>query len=237
MVEHFKGALRRQGLTDIRRQKIQEWEAKVNEPGATVEDVAGLEKIRKRAIILKDIAGEGIYNSGKYQFGGNGVRGKVELIYHNGHAWSKALNFPQTRQVHIYKGDVWEAIQAVIRNKPIAVWLLGGKGRQLNVNQFVLQDGRTYRTQEMHDRLKKECRHMGDESLAERAFGVNHAASIKAREINSWKPRPARLLDVIQKACVEHGHGGLWYASDYDTEVRRQYRHEGVLSCKFSRKG
>lgn len=64
VVEHLEGALRGQGLTDIRRRKIQEWEAKVHQPGATVEDVAGLEKILKRAIILKDIAGEHIYNAG-----------------------------------------------------------------------------------------------------------------------------------------------------------------------------
>lgn len=34
--------------------------------GATVDDVAVLEKILKRAIILKDIAGENIYKIGKY---------------------------------------------------------------------------------------------------------------------------------------------------------------------------
>jgi len=31
-----------------------------------------------------------------------------------------------------------------------------------------------------------------------------------AKERNGWKPTPAILLDDIQKACVEHGHGGLW---------------------------
>ncbi len=66
VIEHFEGALRGQGLTPTRRQKIQEWEGRVHETGATVDDVAELEKIMKRAIILKDIAGEDIYNSGKY---------------------------------------------------------------------------------------------------------------------------------------------------------------------------
>ena len=56
-VEHFDGALRGHGLTPIRRQQIMEWEEKVRETGATVEDVVCLEKI-KRAIILRDIAGE-----------------------------------------------------------------------------------------------------------------------------------------------------------------------------------
>ena len=60
-VEHFEGALRGQGLTPTRRQKIQEWEERVHETGATVDGVAELEKILRRAIIIKDI-----YNSGKY---------------------------------------------------------------------------------------------------------------------------------------------------------------------------
>ena len=87
VVEHFEGTLRGQGLTPTRRQKIQEWEDRVHKSGATVEDVADLEKILKRAIVLRDIAAEDIYNCGKYQRGGSGVRGKVELIIHNGHAW------------------------------------------------------------------------------------------------------------------------------------------------------
>ena len=77
VVEHFEGALRGQGLTPARRQKIQEWEERVRETGASVDDVARLEKSLKRAIVLRDIAGEDIYNSGKYQRGGNGVRGIV----------------------------------------------------------------------------------------------------------------------------------------------------------------
>ena len=113
VVEHFEGALRGQGLTPTRRQKIQEWVERVHETGASVDDVAELEKILKITIILRDIAGEDIYNSGKYQRGGNGVRGTVELIYHNGHAWSKDLHFQQSTEVHIYEGDVWHAIREV----------------------------------------------------------------------------------------------------------------------------
>ena len=37
-----------------------------------------------------------------------------------------------------------------------------------------------------------------------------------AKEKNAWKPTPVSLLRDIQKACVEHGHGGLWN-SDNDT--------------------
>ncbi|MEW8689360.1 MAG: hypothetical protein AB2556_26350 [Candidatus Thiodiazotropha sp.] len=37
-----------------------------------------------------------------------------------------------------------------------------------------------------------------------------------AKEKNSWKPTPASLLPDIQKAYVEHGHGGLWNSMGYD---------------------
>ncbi|MEW8689312.1 MAG: hypothetical protein AB2556_26110, partial [Candidatus Thiodiazotropha sp.] len=87
VVEFFEGALRGQGLTPTRRHKIQEREKRIHEGGATVGDVAELEKILKRAISLRDIAGENIYDSGKNQRSGNGV----ELICHNSHAWPKHL--------------------------------------------------------------------------------------------------------------------------------------------------
>ncbi|MEW8688920.1 MAG: hypothetical protein AB2556_24135, partial [Candidatus Thiodiazotropha sp.] len=44
VVEYFEGALRGQGLTPARRRKIQEWEERVHVTGATVDDVAELEK-------------------------------------------------------------------------------------------------------------------------------------------------------------------------------------------------
>ena len=92
--------------------------------GTTVDDVARLEKILKRAIILKDIAGKGIYNTNKYA----GYRNRnIEVIVHNGHAWSKKLHFPQSRQIHIYENDVWEAIQMATQDEPTAVWLLGSQ--------------------------------------------------------------------------------------------------------------
>ncbi|MEW8689417.1 MAG: hypothetical protein AB2556_26635, partial [Candidatus Thiodiazotropha sp.] len=209
--------LRGQGLTPTRRHKIQEWEERVRRGGATVDGAAELEKILKRAIILRNIAGENIHDSGKYQRGGNGVRGKVELLCHNGNAWLKDLHFPQSREVHIYKGDVGQAIREATSGEPIAVWLLGGQDRQLSVDQFVLQDGRTYRTQEAHERLQAICAKQGNPDIAERAFGGNHAASIMTKERNGWKSTPASLLPDIKKACVEHGHGGLWNSMNYDT--------------------
>ena len=92
VVEHFEGALRGQGLTPTRRHKIQEWEERVHETGATVSAVAELEKILKRAIILRDIAGEYIFYSGKCR---SRKYRTVELIYHNGHAWSKDPRSPE----------------------------------------------------------------------------------------------------------------------------------------------
>ena len=94
VADHFTGALRGQRLTPSRRRKIQEWEERVHENGASVEDVTDLEKILKRAIDLWETAGEVIYDSGKYRFGGNGVGGKVDLTVHNGHACPTIFTFP-----------------------------------------------------------------------------------------------------------------------------------------------
>ena len=210
VVEHFEGALRGQGLTPARRQKIREWEERVHETGAKV--VAKLEKILWRPIVLRDIAGEDIFNRGKY-----GRNRPIELICHNGHALPKDLHFPKSREVHIYEGNVWHAIREVTQGEPLAVWLLGGQDRQLNVDQFVLQNGRTYSTREAQERLKAICAKLGDPELAQRAFGENHAASIMAKERNGWKSTPANLLPDIEKACGEQGHGGLWNSMGYDT--------------------
>ena len=215
VVKHFEGALIGQGLTVIRRLKIEEWEVKVYDRGATVADVANLEKILKRAIIVKDIGGGEIYDSGKY---GSGNHRSIELIYHNGHAWSKNLHFPLARNVWIYEGDVWENIRVVTAGSPIAVWLLVGEGRQLNVTQFVSEDGRVFRTKQAHESLMEACWRLGDVTLAERVFAENHAASVKARENNGWRPTPASLLEDTQNACVEQEHGGLWNTTSYKVE-------------------
>ncbi|MEW8688585.1 MAG: hypothetical protein AB2556_22455, partial [Candidatus Thiodiazotropha sp.] len=217
VMEHFEGVLRGQGLTPAPRQKIQEWEERVHRGGATIDEVAELEKILKRAIILRDIAAEDIFNSGKYGRGGNGGHRYIGLICHNGHASSKDLHFPQSREVHIYEGDFWQDIRKATCGEPIAVWLLGGQDRQLSVDQFVLQDGRIYRTREAQERLQAICTKLGNPELVERAFGENHADSIMAKDRDSWKPTPANLLPDIEKACVEHGHDGLCNSINYDT--------------------
>ena len=232
-MEHFEGAFGGQGLTPTRRHKIQEWEERVRETGATVDDVAELEKILKRPIVLRDIAGEYISNSGKYQLGHR----TIELICHNGHAWPKDPHFPQSREVHIYESNVWHAIREVTQGEPLAVWLLGGQDRQLSVDQFVLQDGRTYRTQEAHERLKAICAGLGNPELADRAFGENHASSIIAKEKNGWKPTPVSLLPDIEKACVEHGHGGLWNSMGYDTREVTSIDMKACYPASFQGRG
>ena len=216
VIKLFEGAQRGQGLTPARREKIAQWEARVHDDGATLQDVAELEKILKRAVIVRDITGADLYNSGKYQHSGWKT---IELTLHNGHAWGADLHFPQAREVAIYEGDVWAAIQKATQGEPKAVWVLGGgQNKRLTVDQFVLEDGRTYRTQETQENLVEACRHLAPEDpevLASRVFGENHAASVVTREKNTWKPTPVILLDMVQAACMEHGHGGLWNAPDY----------------------
>ena len=152
-VEHFEGAMRGQGLTPIRRQRIQEWEERVHETGATVDDVAELEKVLKRAIILRDIAGENIYTAAKTSLVATESEVKLSL------SATMATPGPKTstsksREVRIYEGDVWQAIREATQGEPLAVWLLGGQDRSLIVDQFVLQDGHTFRTREAHERLQ-----------------------------------------------------------------------------------
>ena len=60
VVENFEGVLRGHGLTPTRLQKIQGGRREFTK-------VVQLEKILKRAIVLRNIAGEDIFNTGKYQ--------------------------------------------------------------------------------------------------------------------------------------------------------------------------
>ena len=101
----------------------------------------------------------------------------------------------------------------------------------------MLRDGRTYRTREDHERLQNACRALGDESFAEKAFRENHAASIMAKEKNGWKSTPASLLPDIQRACVEHGHGGLWNSMDYDTRTIVSIDMKACFPASFQGEG
>ena len=141
------------------------------------------------------------------------VRHIVELIYHNGHAWSEGPHFPQSREVHISEGDVWHAIREVTQGEPLAVWLLGGQDRQLSVDQFVLQDGHTYRTREAHERLQAICAKLDNPELAERAFSENHAASIMAKERNGLKPTQPTSSQTLRRpawSTVTAASGTRW---------------------------
>ena len=92
--------------------------------------MAELGKMLKRAIVLRDIAGEDIHNSGRYGRGENGCHRPIQLIVHNGYAWSKDLLFPQSREVHFYEGDTWHAI----RELPTANRLRSGSWAALTDN-------------------------------------------------------------------------------------------------------
>lgn len=78
-----------------------------------------------------------------------------------------------------------------MQDEPLVIWLLGGGDKQLNGDQFMLQNNYTYRTREAHQNLQEACTYQGDESLADMAYEVNHAASIMAKEHNAVK-RPQR---------------------------------------------
>lgn len=68
--------------------------------------------------------------------------------------------------------------------------------------------------------MLKVCRPLAPEdpkALAQRCFGENHAASVIAKDNNGWRPTPGHLLKEVRAACVEHAHGGLWNALNYDT--------------------
>ena len=150
--------------------------------------MAELERILKRAIILRDIAGKDIYNNGKYRSRG----ADMELIVHNGHAWSKDLHFFQSREVHFYDGDVWYAICEATHTSPLAVWLLGGHDRQLTVDQLALQDGRTYRTKEAHERLQAICARLCKPELAEESLEkTTTQASWTRKRMPGNQPQPA----------------------------------------------
>lgn len=190
--------------------KIREWEERVQETDATTEDIADPEKVIKMLIILKYIAGEVIYNSRKYL--SHGV--DIDIIFHNWHVLSKYLHDPQSKEVSLINEsyDVWKEIRQ-ISNELVTVWLLGGQqDKQLNVDQFVLPHGPSYRAQYTHRKIQEWCALL----ITDREFGTNEAAIIIPKQGNDWKITLANLQDDIQEACMEHGHGGLWNSVNYD---------------------
>ena|SRR5438045_2414210 len=102
------------------------------------------------------------------------------------------------------------------------------------VSQFVLEDGRTFRTWKKHTDTIKICKELFEDmvnwqfqegiiseekrvvlleslkvvDLAEQVFGANHAGGKLVNEINDWHPTLASVHENIKQSCVEHGHGG-----------------------------
>ncbi|KAF0448997.1 hypothetical protein F8M41_002618 [Gigaspora margarita] len=138
----FDQAKREHGLTEIRQQKINNWEKKMHIPGAQVQDVVELEKILKRLITLLDITHGTIFNSKKYQ---SGKYEEIDIVVHNGHAFSRNQHFPRDRMVEYYKSDTWEAINNALQGSQ-AIWLMEVGSENQRISQFVLEDGHTFRT-------------------------------------------------------------------------------------------
>ncbi|CAG8480295.1 19201_t:CDS:2, partial [Racocetra fulgida] len=110
-----------------------------------------------------------------------------------------------------------------------------------SISQFVLEDGRIFRTWMKHTDIIKAYKELFEDAvdwqfqegiiseekkqesleslkiveLAEQVFEANHAGSKLANEINDWHPTPVSVHENIKQSCVEHGHEGRWNASNY----------------------
>ena len=107
VIDYFKESTRGDGLTEARKEKINKWEEQVHEHGATIKDLKKLESFIERSIIVKDITGRDLYNTGKYR-----RYKKIEIIQHNEHAWSKNIQFPKIRKVKFFEEyRIWDALE------------------------------------------------------------------------------------------------------------------------------
>ncbi|CAG8841607.1 3622_t:CDS:2, partial [Gigaspora margarita] len=149
--------------------------------------------------------------------------------------WEKKIRIPGA-QVH----DIAE-LEKILK-RPItlldithgsqAIWLMGVGDRTQRISQFVLEDGRTFRTWKKHIEIIEVCKQLVNDAinwqyqeniinekkrsilleslkvvdLAEQVFGANHAGSRLANEINEWYPISGKINDDIKRACVEYGH-------------------------------
>ena len=132
----------------------------MRQPGARVEDVAELEKILKKPIKLLDITHRTIFNSEKYR---TGRFEEIEMVVYNGHAFSRNQHFPKDRMVEYYNDNAWTTINKTLQG-PQAIWLIGlglEEGETLeeiqSISQFVLENGRTFRTWIKHTDIIKAC--------------------------------------------------------------------------------
>jgi hypothetical protein len=74
------------------------------------------------------------------------------MVVYNGHAFPRNHHFPRDRMVEYYNDNAWKAITEVLQG-PQAIWLIRlglREGETLeeiqSISQFVLEDGRTFRT-------------------------------------------------------------------------------------------
>ncbi|RHZ67045.1 hypothetical protein Glove_303g122 [Diversispora epigaea] len=204
VVEYFDRAKKGHRLTNIRRQKIDTWEKKIRIPGVRVQDVAKLEKILKWPITLLDITHGKIFNSGKYRAG---KYEEIEMVVHNEHAFLRNQHFPRDRIVEYYKNDTWKAINNALQS-PQVIWLMGVGGETQRVSQFVLEDGRTFRTWKKHTEIIEEGVISDEKKLILSEF-------FKVVDLAEQHPISEKINEDIKQAYVEHGHGGRWNAPDY----------------------
>ena len=203
-------------MTEARRVKIKDWEVEDRESGASLQDVSGLGRILKRAIIIRDIAGVDLLNSGK-KYRVNRLT-PIEVVLHNGHAWGANLHFPQ-----VEKSTFTKVMCGRPSKKPLGI----------SRKRFGFSVGTRYLLLTNSDSrmvvLTEHARPM--KVLSERARCWHRrilrpwpsAPSVRTTLRASWPKngtagsRPGPLEGDIQKACVENGHGGLWSLMDYDT--------------------
>ncbi|CAG8573144.1 12136_t:CDS:2 [Cetraspora pellucida] len=156
-------------------------------PGARVQDVAELEKILKRPITLLDITYGTIFNSKKYRFG---KYKEIEMVVHNGHAFSRNHYFLKDRMVEYYKEDTWEAINNALQG-PQAIWLMEVGDENQRVSQFVLEDGHAFRTWIKHTDIIKACKKLFEDAGHQPQYTHLQASMLAYAHIN--------LLEMLQR--------------------------------------
>ena len=208
--EYFTDSTKGGGcLTDARRKAIREWEKNTQRSGGTIEAIKKLEVAIKRRIAVLNIMGGFIY-PGTDKYRGNGPA--IKIYQHNGHAW-RELRFPRKKRVEVYKdvNPLWTEFDLegnILCDggdfiKDNSIWLLDAEG-----TQFITQDGTLYRPQIEDDKIREACEVLG-EDFREEVFCSSSLDFVAARKRNHWRPTPKELPEIA-KACVEHGHGGLW---------------------------
>ena len=107
----------------------------------------------------------------------------------------------------------------------MSVWLLRSAENDTETyDQFVRPNGELYRTETLHNKMKKTASEFSGEAggedteqLLTNCFTIPSVAAAFARIKNAWKPTRADFLPDIEASCVEFSHGGLWNTK-YDRE-------------------